>query len=148
MSRKTMESRTGQNIAEATERAELLIRGLQSRLGDQDPEESTESLELQLQRYFETEAGPGISCQFPLSQIRQRVIEGVAARILSGWECAQDGKGAPLENQVVEKLIDLLFERLVTTRPQLREAAGRTLPGSALPASKGPAKLPPSQLPA
>lgn len=136
MSRKTTESRTGQNIAEAAERTELLIRGLQNRLGDQLADDSTESLEWQLQRYFETEAGPGISCRFPLNQIRQRVIDGVVAKILSGWEWAEDGKSAPLENEIVEKLIERVFERLATGRPQLREA-----PGRALSASKGSGKL-------
>ena len=116
MSRKSRESRNEPNIAEAAERAGMLIRGLENRLADCAPEESTESLEWELQKCFAAEAGPEISSHFPLNRLRHRVTKGVAEKILAGWEWSQDGTTAPLEREVIEVLIERVFERLVAAR--------------------------------
>jgi hypothetical protein len=147
VSRKSMESKTEPNIKaepdirQAAERTGLLIRGLQSRLTDRPSDESAENLEWELQQHFAAEVGPEISCRFPLNKIRQRVIDGVADKILAGWEWAQESNATPLENEVTEKLIERVFERLIGSRTELREGR-RTLS-----ASKASGK-PETQLPA
>jgi len=103
------------NIMEAAEKTGLLIRGLQSRLAEggeaQEPLGETVNLERQLQDYFACWPGetPGNG---PLNQIRNRVIDGVADRILRGWQ--QDGSAHPFENEVIERLIDGVLDMLIT----------------------------------
>ena len=128
MSRKSLESRTESNLTEAAERAGVLIRGLQNRLADHAPEESGENLEWELQKCFAAEAGPEVASRFPMNQLRKRVTEGVAEKILAGWDWSQDGNGAPLESEIIEVLIERVFERLVTTRGQIREVKANALP--------------------
>lgn len=140
MSRKSLEPRTGRNITEAAERASMLIRGLQSRLTDQPQEESAESLEWELQKCFEAQAGTDVSSRFPLSQIRQKVTEGVATKILAGWDLSTDNP-TPIENEVVELLIERVFERLIAARGGARDGRHGTLNSS-----NGSAKLPPTQI--
>jgi hypothetical protein len=97
-------------ITEAAERARVMIQDLQSRLRVDPPaEDSTEDLEKQLQQYFET-AGAGAPSL--LSEIRNRVIEGVVERILREWEKPQHGEASAIENEVVTRLIDRVLERL------------------------------------
>jgi hypothetical protein len=104
-SRKNPEGKPEPNLAEAAEKASLVIRGLQSRLRQHtlDPtEETPEQLERQLQQYFaRTERPPG-----QLGDIRSRVVEGVADRILGQWD-----QGSALEAEVVERLIRRVLER-------------------------------------
>ena len=104
------------NITEAAEKTGLLIRGLQSRLLEgvgevhEEPGDTATDLENQLQAYFAGwpgDATPGGA----LNRIRNRVIDGVAERILRGWQ--QDGKAHPFESEVVERLIDGVLEALV-----------------------------------
>lgn len=130
MSRKSLESRAEPNITAAAERAGMLIRGLQSRLTDR-AEESTEDLEWELQKCFAAEAGPEVASRFPMNQLRQRVAEGVAEKILAGWEWSQDDMAAPLENEIVEALIERIFERLITARAQVRDVKAGGLKASA-----------------
>lgn len=138
MSRKSTEPKTGPSLTAAAERTGLLIRGLQARLSDQAPEETAEDLERELQTYFAAHAGPEISSRFPLHQIRQRVIDGVAEKILSGWDRSPDGKVVTLEDAVVERLIERIFESLLAARGELPRPANRALPGDS---SKNPAKI-------
>ena len=63
----------------------------------------------------------------PLHQIRKRVVEGVAEKVLNGWEWSQVGKVAPLENEVIERLVERVFERLIETHGELPERPNRTL---------------------
>lgn len=97
-------------LAEAAEKASLVIRGLQSRLRNRppDPEDSPEELERQLQQYFSTSV-PATRTGL-LNDVRERVIDGVAERILRHWE-----QNTVLENEVIERLIDRVLERLGTT---------------------------------
>lgn len=135
MSRKSLESRTEPNITEAAERTGMLIRGLQNRLTDRTPEESTESLEWELQKCFATEAGPEVASRFPLNQLRRRVTEGVAEKILAGWDWSQDDRTTPIESEIIEVLIERVFERLIAKRAQVHEVKNNALP------SKTSAKL-------
>ncbi len=104
-SRKNPEPRTEPNLAEAAEKASLVIRGLQSRLRQRpaDPvEETPEQLEQQLQQYFaRTVPQNGL-----LGDLRNRVVEGVVDRILRQWD-----HGTALEPQIVERLIHRVLER-------------------------------------
>ena len=95
------------NLTEAAERTGLLIRGLKSRLLEGAPEPSTDdstaNLEKQLQEYFACWPGEESRINSPLNRIRNRVIDGVAERILRAWQ--QDGKTHPFENEVIDRLI-------------------------------------------
>ena len=106
--RKNLESRTEPNLAEAAEKASLVIRGLQSRLRQRpaDPaEETPEQLEQQLQQYFARTTPPSGG---HLAELRNRVVDGVVDRILRQWE-----QGNALEPQIVERLIHRVLERFV-----------------------------------
>jgi hypothetical protein len=112
------------DIAEAAERTGTLIRGLQSRLLEgagevlEKPGETAADLEKQLQEYFTSWPGERTAGAGPLNRIRSRVIDGVAERILRGWE--EDGKANPItnpiENEVIERLIDGVLEMLIANR--------------------------------
>jgi hypothetical protein len=141
--RKNPDPRSGPPIAEAAAKAELLIRGLQSRLGERPTEvraEPAENLEWELERYFAVEARKHVTALAPLELIRKRVVEGVAEKVLNGWEWSQEGKVAPLENEVIERLVERVFERLTEMHGELPERSDRTL--------AAPAKSPVRQVPA
>ncbi len=134
MSRKNPEPKPEPPIAEAAEKAELLIRGLQNRLAECAAEvkaEPAENLEWELERYFAAETSKQVTALAPLHQIRQRVVEGVAEKVLNGWEWSRDGKAAPLENEVIERLVEGVFQRLIETHGELPERPHRTLAASA-----------------
>jgi len=107
------------NITEAAEKTGLRIRGLQSRLLEgsgkvqEPPGDTTANLERQLQEYFEYWPGEDSPDTSRLKQIRNRVIDGVAARILRVWERSQEAEGTPFENEVIERLIDGALEKLI-----------------------------------
>jgi hypothetical protein len=104
--RKNSDSTLEPNIAEAAEKASLVIRGLQSRLRPRTPdlvEETPEQLEHQLQQYFERKAPQsGL-----IGDIRERVVQGVVDQILRQWD-----NGSALQPEIVERLIDRVIERL------------------------------------
>jgi len=97
-------------LSEAADKATALLQGLQSRLS-REPlpgarEESTEELDRQLQEYFvSSETGM-------LDQIRERVIEAVADRILESWERSGRRELAALENQVIDRVAERILERM------------------------------------
>ncbi|HTS78148.1 MAG TPA: hypothetical protein VMG40_18185 [Bryobacteraceae bacterium] len=96
-------------IIEAAEKATLVIRGLQSRLRGQPSEpaaESSDDLERQLQQYFATSLAPSQRAPL-LNDLRNRIIDRVADRILAHWE-----QNNALENEVIERLINRVLERL------------------------------------
>jgi hypothetical protein len=106
------------NITEAAERTGLLIRGLQSRLLEgggevvqEQPGDTTANLEKQLQEYFACWPGEESPDSVPLNRIRQRVIDGVAERILRGWQ--EEGKAHLFENEVIERLVDGVLEMVI-----------------------------------
>jgi hypothetical protein len=136
VSRKNPDPKNEPPISEAAEKAEMLIRGLQSRLAECAVEakaEPAENLEWELERYFATETSKQVTALAPLHQIRKRVVEGVAEKVLNGWEF-QAGTVAPLENEVIERLVERVFERLIETHGELPERPNRTLNATKSPA--------------
>lgn len=105
------------NIAVATEKTGHFIRGLQSRLLEgaseieEQPSDTTATLEKQLQEYFASWPGEGRPDTGSLKRIRNRVIDGVVERILRGWQ--QDGNAHPFEDEVTERLIDGVLQMLL-----------------------------------
>ena len=104
---------------EAADKATALLQGLQSRLSREAAaaavaprEETPEELDRQLQEYFGTEAGKsGVGMPGALDQIRDRVIDAVAERILRSWQRGGGELGA-LENKVIERLAERILDRL------------------------------------
>ena len=130
MSRKNPDHKNEPPITEAAEKAELLIRGLQSRLAEcagGAKAEPTEDLEWELERYFAAETSKQVTALSPLHQIRKRVVEGVAEKVMHGWEWSQDGTVAPLENDVIERLVERVFERLTETHGELPARQNRAI---------------------
>ena len=115
MSRKSPEHRSEPGITEVAENAELRIRVLQSRLAERESGgrkmDAVDDLERELQKYFSAESG-----RAPLDQIRKRVVDGIVEKILRDWEPAQEGGESPLETEIVGKLVERIFERLVAAR--------------------------------
>ena len=111
------------NIAEAAEKTGQIIRELQSRLSEgrglEPADEPAADLEQQLQEYFTSWPGEEPMGVEPLSRIRARVLDGVAARILQGWQ--QDGNANLFESEVTERLIEEVIELLAS-----KSGAGRT----------------------
>jgi hypothetical protein len=97
-------------LTEAADKATALLQGLQSRLNREAipvrEEETPEELDRQLQQYFLTSDNGGPD------QIRERVIDAVADRILQSWEHGdRRGLGA-LESQVIDRVAERILERL------------------------------------
>ncbi len=124
-SRKSKVELNRPNLTEAAEKTGLLIRGLQSRLlegaGDiqEAPADTAANLERQLQEYFEIWPGEDRPETNRLTQIRNRVVDGVADRILRSWESAPGGAATPFENEVIERLIDRVVEKLASSKISL-----------------------------
>lgn len=111
-SRRSPESRPDPNLGAAAEKTSMVIRGLQARLQHRpiDPvDETADDLERQLAQYFHTSV-PAVR-QPQLKDLRERVIDGVADRILRQWE-----PHSALEAAVIERLIERLVQRLSTIR--------------------------------
>ena len=97
-------------LTEAADKATALLQGLQSRLNREAipvrEEETPEDLDRQLQQYF-VSSDDGVP-----DQIRERVIDAVADRILQSWEHGdRRGLGA-LENQVIDRVAERILERM------------------------------------
>ena len=111
-----MKAQTG--VAEAAEKTGLVIRGLQSRLQErasevqEPPAESATDLENQLKEYFDRWPREESAEKGRLSQIRNRVLDAVADRILRRWERSQEGKAGAFENEVIERLTERVLEKL------------------------------------
>jgi hypothetical protein len=68
------------------------------------------------QESVELVAGRSASEPTVLNEIRSRVVDGVAERILREWGWPLGGKANGLENAVVERLISRMLERLSAAR--------------------------------
>lgn len=100
-------------LTEAADKATALLQGLQSRLNrDVTPAaEAPEDLDQQLREYFVTaDQLPGESGV--LDQIRERVIDAVADRILENWERGDRRELGSLEKQVIDRVAERILERM------------------------------------
>ena len=106
-------------LTEAADKATAMLQDLQSRLS-RDPgapradaarEETPEDLDRQLREYFVAESGkvPDIRV---LDQIRDRVIEAIADRVLASWENGDRRELGTLENQVIDRVAARILERM------------------------------------
>jgi hypothetical protein len=96
-------------LSEAADKATALLQGLQSRLNSpraERPEESPEDLDRQLREYFVA------SDASMLDQIRERVIDAVADRILESWERGDNRELGALEKQVIDRVAERILERM------------------------------------
>ena len=96
-------------LTEAADKATALLQGLQSRLNT-SREETPEELDRQLREYFV--ASETISENGVLDQIRDRVIDAVADRILERWERGDRRQLGALENQVIDRVAERILERM------------------------------------
>ena len=94
-------------LSEAADKATALLQGLQSRLSQAaKPEETPDDLDRQLREYFVT-SETGV-----LDEIRTRVIDAVADRILQNWERGDRRELGALEKQVIDRLAERILERM------------------------------------
>jgi hypothetical protein len=104
------QAKSESKLTEAADKATALLQGLQSRLNrDTAPgprEDSPEELDRQLQEYF-VASDTGM-----LDQIRDRVINAVADRILESWERGDRRELGALENQVIDRVAERILERM------------------------------------
>ncbi len=106
-SRKPPENRPEPGLTQAAEKASMVIRGLQARLQQRSLEpqdETAEDLERQLAHYFTKSTPP--AGHLALNDLRSRVVDGVADRILRHWE-----QNSAIEAAVIERLIERLLAR-------------------------------------
>ena len=90
------------------------------RTHDLAADETEEDLERQLQAYFARVSSPrrtGTSVASSarthiLDELRSRVVDGVAERILAEWACPQPGTAPTLGSELMERLIERLLEQL------------------------------------
>ena len=99
-------------LSEAADKATALLQGLQSRLNVPRPESPEEDLDRQLREYFMAESGNFSEHANMLDQIRERVIDAVADRILESWERGDHRELAALENQVIDRVAERILERM------------------------------------
>lgn len=99
------QTKSESRLTEAADKATALLQGLQSRLNSPRPE-GPDELDRQLQEYFvASENGM-------LDQIRERVIEAVAERILKSWESGDRSELGALEHQVIDRVAERILERM------------------------------------
>jgi 3'-phosphoadenosine 5'-phosphosulfate (PAPS) 3'-phosphatase len=104
------QTKSDTKLSEAADKATALLQGLQSRLNREpsvvEHEESPEDLDRQLQDYFVA------SDSSVMDQIRERVINAVADRILESWERGDRRQLGALENQVIDRVAERILERM------------------------------------
>jgi hypothetical protein len=110
------QTKSESKLTEAADKATALLQELQSRLTRDTPpaavrEETPEDLDRQLREYFVAESGKASGAPIP-SQIRDRVIDAVAERILESWERGDRRQLGALENQVIDRVAARILERM------------------------------------
>jgi hypothetical protein len=103
-------------LTQAADKATAMLQDLQSRLS-RDPaatkdirDENPEDLDRQLREYFG--AGPGKPDTHVLNEIRDRVVDAVADRILNSWERGDRRELGVLENQIIDRVAQRILERM------------------------------------
>ena len=107
------QAKSESKLTEAADKATALLQGLQSRLSGQvgSPADTPDALERQLREYFVAESGK-LSDTRMLDQIRDRVVEAVADRILESWESGDRRELRALESQVIDRVAERILERM------------------------------------
>ena len=113
------QTKSESKLSEAADRTAALLEGLQSRLREAPPVadrprgETSEDLDRELQEYFGSESGkrPDSVPSVP-DEIRDRVIEAVADRILECWGRGHRSELGALENQVIDRVAERILERM------------------------------------
>jgi hypothetical protein len=99
------------------QKAGLLIRELQTaRKSTVLPEvvdESPEEMEKQMQAYFERADSRPERITQSLHDLRQRVVDEAADRILRDWGLVSDDDDR-IENEVIDRIVDRVIERLMS----------------------------------
>ena len=106
--------------AEAPKSVPQYVAAIPRRSLEIGPDESNEDLEKQLQSYFarvssSPRGGTNITSSVRtqiLDELRSRVIDGVAERILAEWACPQPGAAPTLGSELMERLIERLLDQL------------------------------------
>ena len=125
---KTPVSRPGAAIATAAERTRSVIEDLQSRLSEvsqqaepspqSERSETEDELERQLHAYFsgrtkKTSASESSPERKPiLDDLRRRVVDRVAERILEDWERSHPATWNQIREDVMERLVDRVLREL------------------------------------
>ena len=104
------QNKSDSKLTEAADKATALLQGLQSRLNPR--EESPDELDRQLQEYFVAESGKLSEEPAVPDQIRDRVIDAVADRILESWERGDRRQLGALENQVIDRVAERILDRM------------------------------------
>jgi hypothetical protein len=105
------QNKSDSKLTEAADKATALLQELQLRLNG-PREESPDELDRQLQEYFVAESGKLSEESAVLDQIRDRVIDAVADRILESWERGDHRQLGGLENQVIDRVAERILERM------------------------------------
>ena len=126
-SSKTPVSRPAEAIATAAERTRSVIENLQSRLSDvaqqsepsprSESSETEDELERQLHAYFSGQAkksAPESSRdrKTALDDLRRRVVDRVAERILEDWERSHPATWNQIREEVMERLVERMLREL------------------------------------
>jgi len=127
-STKTPGSRPGAAIATAAERTRSVIEDLQSRLSGAgasrpglepraDTSETEDELERQLRAYFASEPeerppDPPRDRKLALDDLRRRVVDRVADRILEEWERSHPASWNQMREEVIERLVERVLLEL------------------------------------
>jgi hypothetical protein len=126
-SSKTPVSGPGAAIATAAERTRSVIEDLQTRLSEvveqaepaprSESSETEDELERQLHAYFSgttKRSAPGSSPgrKPALDDLRRRVVERVAERILEDWERSHPATWNQIREEVMERLVDRVLREL------------------------------------
>jgi hypothetical protein len=115
------QTKSESKLTEAADKATALLQELQLRLNREAApaptvgigarEETPEELDRQLREYFGAESGTGSDGRV-VGQIRDRVIDAVAERILERWERGDRRELGALENQVIDRVAARILERM------------------------------------
>lgn len=111
------ESKTNK-LTEAAEKTTAVLQGLQSRLSREAGgvrsarPEIPDELGKQLEEYFAASSLPSAASPVTLDDLRNRVMEGVAEKILRAWQEPGGRLSAAFKDALVERLIERVLDAL------------------------------------
>ena len=115
-----MAERKTEKLTDAAEKTTAILQGLQSRLSREAgirtaQPEFPDDLGKQLEDYFAATSDPNANPQDPparIEEIRGRVIEEVAERILRAWQEPGGRLSVAFKDAIVERLIERVLDSL------------------------------------